>query len=423
MQSKAPPWRHVPASKLSEKPSLSPHPALPPDSAMFLTTALTPPSLKLERAVACARRAYVTLLTKDAYLPGVQALARSLETMGATYPLVVLHTAGVGGDALGALRAEGCQLRAAEPFHPPGVDHSQYKRELYLECWSKLRMWQMEEYERLVYLDADMVLCKNIDHLFDLPPGFYAGGRETAEERASCCHFRPHETPAYFNAGCYVMSPSHAEFDGMMQALAERRISVHYFAEQDFLNGYFAGRWMPLPYVYNAQKRIKYHHPDLWVFSDICVIHYVDEKPWSHRHSEENLAYKEECDWWWDVFTGKAAAPQTPLIASSRGASRAASLERALSRTPPPARAASLSPAASLERALSRTPPPLRGVSLSPATSLERALSRVPVERTASASLERALSQLSLGRAASRAGTPIERAGSLSASLPIPTVS
>jgi hypothetical protein len=25
----------------------------------------------------------------------------------------------------------------------------------------------------------------------------------------------------------------------------------------------------------------------------------VDEKPWSHRYSEENLAYKEECDFWW----------------------------------------------------------------------------------------------------------------------------
>lgn len=24
----------------------------------------------------------------------------------------------------------------------------------------------------------------------------------------------------------------------------------------------------------------------------------VDEKPWSHRYSEENLAYKEECDYW-----------------------------------------------------------------------------------------------------------------------------
>ena len=40
---------------------------------------------------------------------------------------------------------------------------------------------------RLVYLDADMIVCRNIDHLFDLPAGgFYAvgdcyGGREYGE--------------------------------------------------------------------------------------------------------------------------------------------------------------------------------------------------------------------------------------------------
>ena len=68
----------------------------------------------------------------------------------------------------------------------PPVDHSQYKRTLYLECWNKLRMWEMEQFERLVYMDADMILLRNIDHLFGLPPGFYAvgdcyGGRETGE--------------------------------------------------------------------------------------------------------------------------------------------------------------------------------------------------------------------------------------------------
>lgn len=109
----------------------------------------------------------------------------------------------------------------------------------------------------------DMIVVRSLDHLFDLPPGFYAvgdcyGGRETGgqgrlevmgqgrrrrcraarwscrgtaserlpvhrrthplatvpafrptseEERTSCCHFTPDATPAYFNAGFYVMAP------------------------------------------------------------------------------------------------------------------------------------------------------------------------------------------------------------------------
>lgn len=84
-----------------------------------------------------ARYAYVTLLTKDAYLPGVQALHRSLRLVGARHPIIVLYTAGVGDAALGALREdeEGgvLLLRYTEQFEADGVDHSNYKRSLYLE--------------------------------------------------------------------------------------------------------------------------------------------------------------------------------------------------------------------------------------------------------------------------------------------------
>ena len=43
------------------------------------------------------------------------------------------------------------------------------------------------------------------------------------------------------------------------------------------------GKWKHLPYTYNAQKRIKYHHPTLWRMEDIHIVHIVDEKPWDHR--------------------------------------------------------------------------------------------------------------------------------------------
>jgi lipopolysaccharide biosynthesis glycosyltransferase len=195
-------------------------------------------------------------------------------------------------------------------FLPNGTCANSYR------CWNKLRMWEWTEFDRLVYLDADMVVTRNIDHLFDLPQsplfavGDCYGGRETSEERDACCHFSPDCVPEYFNAGFYVMTPSHQEFRGMEDALASGSVQVGRFAEQDFLNGYFAGRWTPLPYIYNAQKRIKYHHNDIWDLSDVAVIHYVDEKPWSHRYSEENLGYQDICDLWWHIYE-EYAPPST----------------------------------------------------------------------------------------------------------------
>lgn len=278
-----------------------------PDTAGALVEAATV-SAEIEGG---KKFAYVTLLTKDNYLPGVQALLRSVRLVGGSYPFIVLYTKGVSQSAVEALRQEGCVMQFAEQFQPKGIDHSEYKRSLYLECWNKLRMWEMTQFDRLVYLDADMIVCRNIDHLFDLPAGgFHAvgdcyGGREYAEERDNCCHFTPDKVPEYFNAGFYVMTPSLEELRSMEEALAEGRIAVRFFAEQDFLNGYFKGKWKHLPYTYNAQKRIKYHHPTLWRMEDIHIVHIVDEKPWDHRYSEENMAYQEIMDYWWDVYTGK----------------------------------------------------------------------------------------------------------------------
>ena len=130
-------------------------------------------------------------------------------------------------------------------------------------------MWNYDdEYDRLIYLDADMVLLKNIDHLF-VAPGttLYAvgdcyGGRHDEWERNACCHFTPEKHPDYFNAGFYVMTPDKKELAAMEAALRgeEMAAAEWRFAEQDFLNVYFAGRWKHLPYIYNAQKRIKDHH-------------------------------------------------------------------------------------------------------------------------------------------------------------------
>jgi inositol 3-alpha-galactosyltransferase len=201
-----------------------------------------------------------------------------------------------------------------ESYHPDGIEKGHYVRQLYAECWNKLRMWEWTFYDRIIYVDADMLVLKNLDHLFRLPEApLYAvgdcyGGRLDKEERDACCHFHPEKRPEYFNAGFLVLTPDKKELESMESELVKmngKGIAQWRFAEQDFLNLYFAGKWKWLPAIYNAQKRIKYHHPDLWRLDDIAVLHYVDEKPWSHRDSEENQMYREEVELWWDIYGKK----------------------------------------------------------------------------------------------------------------------
>jgi alpha-N-acetylglucosamine transferase len=285
------------------------HSAAPAHDAPGASTsgASSPTSVLPPPAAAAVRFTYATLLTRESYLPGALALARSLAAFGARHPLLVLLTPSALPPAAAALAAEpGVAPRAVAPYRPPPAaraDHSAYKVAAYLDCWTKLRMWELdEEYDIIVYLDSDMLVRRPLDHLFRLPRGgggdaLYAApdcatGRPRAAERAACALFgAAGARPSYFNAGLFVMEPAAArlrEFDAL---LASRAVEIGGYAEQDFLNAVYHDTWRPLPPTYNLQKSIKAHHPELWVPDTAHVWHFTDRKPWDAHDHEENAPF------------------------------------------------------------------------------------------------------------------------------------
>jgi alpha-N-acetylglucosamine transferase len=50
------------------------------------------------------------------------------------------------------------------------------RRPYYLTQYTKLRIWEFDDYDKLMYLDADTLVLQNRDHLFDmLPPNQIMG--------------------------------------------------------------------------------------------------------------------------------------------------------------------------------------------------------------------------------------------------------
>lgn len=47
------------------------------------------------------------------------------------------------------------------------------------------------------------------------------------------------------------------------------------FPDQDALAAIFAGKWLPLPYVYNALKTLRTVHKPLWNDDAVKNIHYM----------------------------------------------------------------------------------------------------------------------------------------------------
>jgi inositol 3-alpha-galactosyltransferase len=109
---------------------------------------------------AAPKRAYVTFLAGD-YWNGVVGLAKGLRRARSAYPLVVAAVLpDVPEDRRRKLAGQGCIVRDIQP-----ESQTRFAMAYYVVNYSKLRIWELVEYERMVYLDADIQVFENMDEL------------------------------------------------------------------------------------------------------------------------------------------------------------------------------------------------------------------------------------------------------------------
>ena len=230
--------------------------------------------------------AYITLVTNDDFVIGARALARSIQACAAAYPLLVMTTfRSPAVDALAdfgvrlidvsppevsaafAVRHERKQIHGKNPFtkgnkpafHTP------------LDNFCKLRLWQLTDYERLVFLDADTLMLKPCDRLFAYPefsaaPNLYEGLGDMHR----------------LNSGVFVARPSMETYAAMIAAL-DAPEAYWRRTDQTFLETFFP-QWHGLPYIYNCLQYVYFNLPDLWNWDAIHLLHYQYEKPWQADH-------------------------------------------------------------------------------------------------------------------------------------------
>ncbi|KAK2627605.1 hypothetical protein QTJ16_003571 [Diplocarpon rosae] len=290
-------------------------------------------------------RAWVTLLTGESYIPGAILLAHSLQKQHSRYPLIILYTPSLPAALLPALRREASLsqsiLRPTAPLTPPQQRPLIAAR--FEDTWTKLRIFELCEYERLVFLDADMLVRGNMDELFDLP----LPGRDWIVANHCCvcnldgdawapadwvpencaytglthpsCLAAPAPVPpagagppthALLNSGLFVCTPHAALWDEVRRFLAtDPRVEHFLFPDQDLLAAFFRGRWRPLGYQYNALKTMRYWHPAMWRDAEVRNLHYIVDKPWRARVGADGVAGYlgkdgETHRWWWRAYEG-----------------------------------------------------------------------------------------------------------------------
>ncbi|MCA1439747.1 glycosyl transferase [Ensifer sp. IC4062] len=255
-----------------------------------------------------ARHAFVTLVTNADYALGARALLRSIRLTRTPADIVVLYTGGVDAVALEPLTDFDCRLVETEllplsdDFNARHARRNVHEKAPFtkgrkpdfhspLDNFCKLRLWQLVEYERCVFIDADAIVLRNIDKLFRYPefsaaPNVYEGLGDFHR----------------LNSGVFVAEPSIETFDKML-AVLDAPGAFWPRTDQTFLQNYFPD-WHGLPVTMNMLQYVWFNLPELWDWRSIGVLHYQYEKPWEADHPRAD-ALRPLIELWHTYLTGE----------------------------------------------------------------------------------------------------------------------
>lgn len=223
--------------------------------------------------------AYVTLVNDSRYLAGAKVLAQSLRDTGTELPLVVIVSDLPPAAISELMEAGGLVWEAPHvEIDTPAVTHFPSRS----KTFTKINAWLLTQFRKCVFLDADVVVEANIDRLFEYPEFSAVGTRD------------------YFNSGVFVLRPSRATYELLVDSARAVATDPTYTddGEQEMLQRVFRSGFSPLPRGYNYRP---YHRRDAvrravdrWGWSRrllrklghpraIYVIHFIGyPKPWEH---------------------------------------------------------------------------------------------------------------------------------------------
>ncbi|KAM7511184.1 hypothetical protein LguiB_010059 [Lonicera macranthoides] len=223
------------------------------------------------------REAYATILhSAQVYVCGAITAAQSIRMSGSTRDLIILVDESITEYHRKGLEAAGWKVRTIQRIRNPKAQKEAYNEFNY----SKFRLWQLTDYDKIIFIDADMLILRNIDILFQMPDITATGNNGTL-----------------FNSGVMVIEPSNCTFEILMDHVD--KIESYNGGDQGYLNEIFVW-WHRVPKHMNFLKHFwegdeeKTKEMKVNLFGAnppiLYVLHYLGIKPW--------LCFRDyDCNW------------------------------------------------------------------------------------------------------------------------------
>ncbi|XP_026710912.1 glycogenin-1 isoform X3 [Athene cunicularia] len=152
---------------------------------------------------------------------------------------------------------------------------------------TKLHCWELTQFSKCVFMDADTMVLSNIDELF---------------EREELSAAPDPGWPDCFNSGVFVYRPSIETYNQLLQFATEK--GSFDGADQGLLNTFFSS-WATtdmskhLPFIYNLSSTSVYSYlPAFKAFgANTKVVHFLGSiKPWNYTYDSRTKSIKGNMD-------------------------------------------------------------------------------------------------------------------------------
>ena len=231
--------------------------------------------------------AYVTLLSSEQYLDGVIILNQSLRFVKSEYPLFCALSENISVQVANFLNGVGIRtVRLKQSLIVESLQNTSTFRH-WNYTFDKLLIWGLKEFDKIVFVDADMLVLRNIDSLFHVPAfSAVCAGKS----------FHGNEKWNELNSGLMVIEPNidvEAELIRKLdEVLQDRGSLINGIGDQDIIHRYMP-KWPDYPelhldegynvfadfltyYILRLHYSFKKDSP-----KPIYVVHFIGKlKPW-----------------------------------------------------------------------------------------------------------------------------------------------
>lgn len=182
--------------------------------------------------------AYITLLSNDNYLEGVLLMHKSLQLVKTRYPLYCIINNNVGDYSRKVLQSFNIPIIEVENINMPKhiQEYNESKNPALAETWkyclNKFHIFKMTQFDKIIFLDADLYFQQNVDHVFNYK-------HMTGAVDGECFNLwlpNPH-----LNTGFFVVEPNEELFNDIMKFTENLDVSLHDWciADQEIINLYY----------------------------------------------------------------------------------------------------------------------------------------------------------------------------------------